>query len=91
MLKLILTKDNFIQKGIKKNKYNYENYLYQVKPIHKNKKIRKNRSINLIKSKLIKRDINKCISNPQQSKLKNNQKNLKFKLLNNKFIYNNVL
>ena len=89
MLRLILTKYNFFQNEIPKNiknKYNYENSLYPVKLIHKSKKIRKNRNINLTKSKLSKRDRNKCVDNPQKSELKNNQKNLKFKLLNNKFI-----
>ena len=43
MLRLIFTKDNFIQNVIakNKNKYNYENSLYIVKLIHKIKKLEK--------------------------------------------------
>ena len=86
MLRLILTKDNFIQnrkpKNIK-NKYNYENSLTPVKIIHKSKKISKIGSINLTKTKLIKKDRKKCVAIPHKSELKNNQKNLKFELLNN--------
>ena len=86
MLRLILTKDNFIQNQIPKNiknKYNYEKTLTPMKLIPKNKKITKNKSLNLTKTKLIKRDRNKCTANPHKSELKNNQKNLKFELLNN--------
>jgi hypothetical protein len=85
MLRLIFNKDSFIQNRIPKNiknNYNYENSLTPVKLIHKDKKITKNRSLNLTKTKLIKRDKNKFVDNPHKSELKNNQKNLKFELLN---------
>ena len=85
MLRLILNNDSFIQNRIPKNiknNYNYENSLTPVKLIHKDKKITKNRSLNLTKTKLIKRDKNKFVVNPHKSELKNNQKNLKFELLN---------
>ena len=85
MLRLILNNDSFIQNRIPKNiknNYNYENSLTPVKLIHKGKKITKNRSLNLAKAKLIKRDKNKYNVNLNKSELKNNQKNLKFELLN---------
>jgi hypothetical protein len=85
MLRLILNNDSFIQNRIPKNiknNYNYENSLTPVKLFHKDRKITKNRSINLTKTKLIKRNRKKCVANPHKPELKNNQKNLKFELLN---------
>lgn len=85
MLRLIFNNDSFIQNRIPKNiknNYNFENSLTPVKLIHKDKIIAKNRSLNLTKTKLVKRDINKFVVNPHKSELKNNQKNLKFELLN---------
>ena len=86
MLRLILNNESFIEnrkpKNIKNN-YNYKNSLTPMKLIHKDKKITKNRSLNLTKTKLIKRDKKQCVINPHKSELKSNQKNLKFELLNN--------